>query len=102
MSELHNKKAVSDFAFIWSFCPAAAMPNSRDAAAKTIFSQIMEWIHPEQFCRYVQRHCGNYRRRQTLGVFPAKPGGIPDDSLIGVAWQTSKSAGGRAPTNSIG
>jgi len=32
-------------------------------AGKTIFSQIMEWIHPEQFRRCVQRHQGNYRVR---------------------------------------
>ena len=30
---------------------------------KTIFSQIMEWIHPEQFRRCVQRYNGNYRIR---------------------------------------
>jgi hypothetical protein len=32
-------------------------------AGKTIFSQVMEWIHPEQFRRCVQRHQGNYRIR---------------------------------------
>jgi hypothetical protein len=32
-------------------------------AAKTIFSQITEWIHPEQFRRCVQRYHGNYRIR---------------------------------------
>ena len=32
-------------------------------AGKTIFSQVMEWIHPEQFRRCVQRHHGNYRVR---------------------------------------
>ena len=30
---------------------------------KTIFSQVMEWIHPEQFRRCVQRYRGNYRVR---------------------------------------
>jgi hypothetical protein len=30
---------------------------------KTIFSQIMEWVHPEQFRRCVQRYNGNYRIR---------------------------------------
>ena len=32
-------------------------------AGKTIFAQIMEWIHPEQFRRCVQRHGGNDRVR---------------------------------------
>jgi transposase len=32
-------------------------------AGKTIFSQVMEWIHPEQFRRCVQRYRGNYRVR---------------------------------------
>jgi hypothetical protein len=32
-------------------------------AGKTIFSQVMEWIHPEQFRRCVQRYQGNYRIR---------------------------------------
>jgi hypothetical protein len=32
-------------------------------AGKTIFSQIIEWIHPEQFRRCVQRHGGNSRIR---------------------------------------
>jgi Domain of unknown function (DUF4372)/Transposase DDE domain len=32
-------------------------------AGKTIFSQVMEWIHPEQFRRCVQRRHGNYRVR---------------------------------------
>jgi len=32
-------------------------------AGKTTFSQVMEWIHPEQFRRCVQRHHGNYRVR---------------------------------------
>ncbi|HUZ07005.1 MAG TPA: IS4 family transposase [Candidatus Paceibacterota bacterium] len=31
---------------------------------KTIFSQVMEWIHPEQFRRCVQRYRGNYRVRR--------------------------------------
>jgi hypothetical protein len=30
---------------------------------KPIFCQVMEWIHPEQFRRCVQRHNGNYRIR---------------------------------------
>jgi len=30
---------------------------------KTIFSQVMEWIHPEQFRRCVQRYNGNHRIR---------------------------------------
>jgi hypothetical protein len=30
---------------------------------KTIFSQVTEWIHPEQFRRCVQRYHGNYRIR---------------------------------------
>lgn len=30
---------------------------------KLIFSQITEWIHPEQFRRCVQRYEGNYRVR---------------------------------------
>jgi hypothetical protein len=29
-------------------------------AGKTIFSQVMEWIHPEQFRRCVQRYKGNH------------------------------------------
>jgi len=32
-------------------------------AGKTIFSQVTEWIHPEQFRRCVQRYQGNYRVR---------------------------------------
>ena len=32
-------------------------------AGKTIFSQVMEWIHPQQFRRCVQRYRGNYRVR---------------------------------------
>lgn len=32
-------------------------------AGKTVFSQVMEWIHPEQFRRCVQRYDGNYRIR---------------------------------------
>lgn len=32
-------------------------------AGKTIFSQVMEWIHPEQFRRCVRRRRGNYRVR---------------------------------------
>jgi hypothetical protein len=32
-------------------------------AGKTIFSQVMEWIHPEQFRRCVRRYRGNYRVR---------------------------------------
>jgi hypothetical protein len=30
---------------------------------KTIFSQVTEWIHPEQFRRCMQRYQGNYRVR---------------------------------------
>lgn len=29
-------------------------------AGQTVFSQIMEWVHPEQFRRCVQRYHGNY------------------------------------------
>jgi transposase len=32
-------------------------------AEKPIFSQVMEWIHPEQFRRCVQRYDGNHRVR---------------------------------------
>jgi len=32
-------------------------------AGKTIFSQVMEWVHPEQFHRCVQRYRGNQRVR---------------------------------------
>src|SRR5271167_4096580 len=32
-------------------------------AGKTILSQIIEWIHPEQFRRCVQRYGGNRRIR---------------------------------------
>lgn len=32
-------------------------------AGKTIFSQVMEWIHPEQFRRCVHRYGGNHRIR---------------------------------------
>ncbi len=32
-------------------------------AGKTIFSQIMEWVHPEQFRRCAQRYAGNCRVR---------------------------------------
>jgi hypothetical protein len=32
-------------------------------AGKTIFSQVMEWVHPEQFRRCVQRYHGHYRIR---------------------------------------
>ncbi len=32
-------------------------------AGKTIFSQVMEWVHPEQFRRCVQRYRGNRRIR---------------------------------------
>jgi hypothetical protein len=32
-------------------------------AGKPIFCQVMEWIHPEQFRRCVQRYNGNYRIR---------------------------------------
>jgi hypothetical protein len=32
-------------------------------AGKTIFSQVTEWIHPEQFRRCVQRYNGNYKVR---------------------------------------
>lgn len=32
-------------------------------AEKPIFSQVMEWIHPEQFRRCVQRYGGNHRVR---------------------------------------
>jgi hypothetical protein len=32
-------------------------------AGKTIFAQVMEWIHPEQFRRCVQRYDGNNRIR---------------------------------------
>jgi hypothetical protein len=32
-------------------------------AGKTIFAQVMEWIHPEQFRRCVQRYHGNVRVR---------------------------------------
>ena len=32
-------------------------------AGKTIFSQVMEWIHPEQFRRCVRRYGGNDRVR---------------------------------------
>jgi hypothetical protein len=30
---------------------------------KTIFSQLLDWIHPEQFRRFVNRYEGNYRVR---------------------------------------
>jgi hypothetical protein len=30
---------------------------------KPIFCQVMDWIHPEQFRRCVQRYDGNYRIR---------------------------------------
>jgi hypothetical protein len=33
-------------------------------AGKTIFSQVMEWIHPEQFRRCVRRYQGNHRIRK--------------------------------------
>ena len=32
-------------------------------AEKPIFSQVMEWVHPEQFRRCVNRYQGNYRVR---------------------------------------
>jgi hypothetical protein len=32
-------------------------------APKPVFSQVMEWVHPEQFRRCVQRYGGNYRVR---------------------------------------
>jgi hypothetical protein len=32
-------------------------------AGKTIFSQLMGWVHPEQFYRCVERYHGNYRIR---------------------------------------
>lgn len=32
-------------------------------AEKPVFSQVMEWVHPEQFRRCVQRYRGNYRVR---------------------------------------
>jgi hypothetical protein len=32
--------------------------------AKAIFSQLIEWIHPEQFRRCVNRYGGNYRMRR--------------------------------------
>ena len=32
-------------------------------SGKTIFAQVMEWIHPEQFRRCVQRYHGNVRVR---------------------------------------
>jgi hypothetical protein len=32
-------------------------------AGKTIFAQVMEWIHPEQFRRCVQRYLGNHSVR---------------------------------------
>jgi len=31
---------------------------------KTIFSQLMDWVHPEQFHRCVERYQGNYRIRR--------------------------------------
>lgn len=37
--------------------------NPEMRAAKPIFSQITEWIHPEQFRRCVKRYNGNYRIR---------------------------------------
>ena len=33
-------------------------------AGKTIFSQVMEWIHPEPFRRCVRRYQGHYRVRR--------------------------------------
>jgi hypothetical protein len=32
-------------------------------AGKTIFSQLMSWVHPQQFNRSVERYQGNYRVR---------------------------------------
>ena len=32
-------------------------------SGKAVFSQLMEWIHPEQFRRYVTRYGGNYKVR---------------------------------------
>jgi hypothetical protein len=32
-------------------------------AGKTIFSQVLEWVHPQQFHRCVERYHGNYRVR---------------------------------------
>jgi hypothetical protein len=32
-------------------------------AEKPVFSQVMQWVHPEQFRRCVQRYDGNYRIR---------------------------------------
>ncbi len=37
-------------------CQTGAMP-----AGKLIFSQLTEWIHPEQFRRCVERYDGNYK-----------------------------------------
>jgi hypothetical protein len=33
-------------------------------AQKPVFSQVMQWVHPEQFRRCVQRYDGNYRVRK--------------------------------------
>ena len=33
-------------------------------AEKPIFCQVMDWIHPEQFRRCVQRYHGNHRFRR--------------------------------------
>jgi hypothetical protein len=30
-------------------------------AGKLIFSQLTDWIHPEQFRRCVNRYAGNYK-----------------------------------------
>ena len=32
-------------------------------SGKTVFSQLMEWVHPEQFRRCVMRYGGNYKMR---------------------------------------
>ena len=31
---------------------------------KAVFAQLMEWIHPEQFRRCVNRYGGNYKARK--------------------------------------
>jgi hypothetical protein len=63
MNDLCWKTDVIDFDVVWRFCLATTMPNFGMRTAKSIFSQLIEWIHPEQFRRCVNRYGGNYRVR---------------------------------------
>jgi hypothetical protein len=47
--------------FRFIFFPIFVAKNAFMHLGKTVFTQVMEWVHPEQFRRCVARYQGNYK-----------------------------------------